>query len=518
MNDIPASHSSHHLLAEQESIRFPLPVVVRNADYSERRALLERISELLHLSGVEDELVSKYVAQVQQDRDTPLSNRRRLSLQATARLAIRCNILKSMSDESYRVLSAHIADSPLMQRFIGIDRIDVIQVPSKSTLERFYHMIPESVIRGLVTRLLEKGCEHNAEQGNALGLVDTLCMDVGLLDSTCVKLNMHYPADWVLLHDGIKSIMHSIEQIRRHGLRHRMPSPKKFLKQTNNLCIEMTHAKNKASSKKDRKRILRSFKKLANQSLKHARRYRDLLAEDMDQERGVCDLHAGDARQVLVRLDNILEKLPTAIELAHERIIGERRIANTDKMLSLYESHSCVYIRGKSGAQIEYGLQLLLCENMDGLITDWDLFDGHPQKDTQHLQPCVLRLQNSGPSLRPKVIVGDRGFYSAANVEWLEEHGIEDVLCPLNVDTLQERLGEESFRRYQTRRAQTEARVGIVKSKFLGTHMPAKGYERQNRHCAWCMLAHNLWVIARLPIPQVEEDEEEYEFLNIDIA
>jgi hypothetical protein len=51
----------------------------------------------------------------------------------------------------------------------------------------------------------------------------------------------------------------------------------------------------------------------------------------------------------------------------------------------------------------------------------------------------------------------------------------------------------------QQRRSQTEARISIFKNGFLGSPLLSKGHENQSREVAWSVLAHNLWVIARLP-------------------
>ena len=55
-----------------------------------------------------------------------------------------------------------------------------------------------------------------------------------------------------------------------------------------------------------------------------------------------------------------------------------------------------------------------------------------------------------------------------------------------------------TMRRLHTRRAQTEARIGIFKANFLGDHLPTKNWQAQQRFVAWATLAHNLWVLARL--------------------
>ena len=43
------------------------------------------------------------------------------------------------------------------------------------------------------------------------------------------------------------------------------------------------------------------------------------------------------AEQVLKRIKSIIEALPAAVKQAHERIIGERQVANDEKILSLFE-------------------------------------------------------------------------------------------------------------------------------------------------------------------------------------
>jgi hypothetical protein len=44
------------------------------------------------------------------------------------------------------------------------------------------------------------------------------------------------------------------------------------------------------------------------------------------------------------------------IKQAHERIIGERQVANEDKILSLYDDSVNVIVRGKAGAEARIGI------------------------------------------------------------------------------------------------------------------------------------------------------------------
>jgi len=115
------------------------------------------------------------------------------------------------------------------------------------------------------------------------------------------------------------------------------------------------------------------------------------------------------AEQVLKRIDSVMEALPAAVKQAHERIIGERPVANDEKLLSLFEPDLHVIVRGKAGEEVEFGNLLILGEQSDGLIMDWELFKEEVPADTRLVRPSVERVEN-GLRLSVKSLVADRGF------------------------------------------------------------------------------------------------------------
>jgi len=58
-------------------------------------------------------------------------------------------------------------------------------------------------------------------------------------------------------------------------------------------------------------------------------------------------------------------------------------------------------------------------------------------------------------------------------------------------------LQESQFQKLQTRRGQTEARMGIFKNAFLGRPLRSKGFLHKQLSVTWCVLTHNLLVVAR---------------------
>jgi hypothetical protein len=236
----------------------------------------------------------------------------------------------------------------------------------------------------------------------------------------------------------------------------------------------------------------------------HGEKYFDILQEDWED----YDFSEAQANQILRKMRKTLDHVPTVIHVAHERVIGERAVNNEEKVLSIYEDHANVYSRGKAGAQVEFSLQLLLGENLDGMIMHWELIDGKPKNDTQHLDGIIDRRNSLPATVQPTFIVGDRGFHSKKNESSIEDEGMESYICPMSPSELKQRLEEEDFRKMTRRRAQTEARIGILKNNFLGRKLTTKGYDNQSKQVAWAVLTHNVWVLARQPYIDLLEDED----------
>jgi hypothetical protein len=157
-----------------------------------------------------------------------------------------------------------------------------------------------------------------------------------------------------------------------------------------------------------------------------------------------------------------------------------------------------VIVRGKSGAEVEFGQRLLLTEQKDGLIIDWELFANGSPSDSDLLQPTINRLiQNYG---NIGSISTDRAFASAANDKFLNLKNIFNATCPKSPKQLQEKLEDPIFLSLQTRRSQTEARIGIFKNVFLGKPLRSRITLNKRHAVNWCVLTHNLWVLSRKAI------------------
>ena len=273
-----------------------------------------------------------------------------------------------------------------------------------------------------------------------------------------------------------------------------MQAPGYFLGAMNRQCMAMAQAGQQPDSKKARQRVLREMKALTRGVRQHARRHRDLLDQSWEE----TDWTRTQAEQVLARIDGVREQLPQAIQQAHERIIGERVVDNADKILSLYDADLHVIVRGKAGAEVEFGNTLLIVEQAQGVVVDWHFYQERAPVDNRQLPRSLERLEARLGAGVIRALGGDRGFDSAQNRELLHDKDIVNGLCPRGVAELQRRRHGARFGQRQRRRSQTEGRIGILKNNFLGQPLRAKGYENRALAVGWSVLAHNLWVVARL--------------------
>ena len=455
------------------------------------------MDRILAESGLEDAFVRRHLGACS-EKD---SERRRIFRAKVARKALRHAILLAVTGLSVRELAMRLPDSPLFAWFTGSVQIDGVRPASKSTIERFEKMFAEDDVAQLVHDLNRLAMDATAAP--ALLLEKPLDVEEVFADTTCVEANIHFPVDWVLLRDAARTLTKAVSLIRAQGLVNRMSSPAQFMRQMNQLCIEMTHAGRTKDARRTRKAVLRKMKKLAKVISRHAQRHCDLLVA----EREKTAWSAAQVQQVLARIRNVLEQLPAAIHQAHERLIGERQVKNADKILSLYEPDVRVIVRGKAGSAVEFGNGLYLAEQAQGLIVDWAFIREQPPSDGSLVAGSLVRIEAN--YARPGAFVADRGFHSKANAARLESAGVFNAICPKSVRDLQKRLEDDPrFRQLQTRRGSTEARVAILTNDYVGTPLRSKGFKNRSARVLWCILAHNLWKLAAMAAARRREARE----------
>lgn len=497
MNKKNATAPTAPIIIYQPELRPALPCVYGPVDFRDYRDRLVTIDRMLLEGGVEavfiQAAVAEHAAEWAAASATQLQRFARQSV-----LALRCNVARLLTGQSLRDFAVRAAESSVLQWFLRIGEVDRAKVPSKSALERYSQWVSEETMTQIHLKLLTQAVTPaGPATPQPLGLTELVEVSDIFFDSTCLKANIHFPTDWVLLRDSTRTLMKATVLIRREGLKQRMPQePLQFLSDMNKLAMAMSASGRKRDAKKQRKRVLRQMKRLQNKITRHAQAHRALLAEHWAE----TEWTEKQAQAIIARIDNVLTQLPAAIRQAHERIIGERPVPHAEKILSLYEPDVEVLKRGKAGADVEFGNKLWLGETRAGLIVDFALLT-EAEADTALVVPAVKRLRQQ--KFDVKQVWGDRGLASGKNEKALAKLDVKSGLCPRDPAELQRRLTEdESFRPGLKRRGGTEARIAIFTAVFIGKPCRAKGIAARKLAVSWAVLAHNLWVLARLKLAQ----------------
>jgi len=479
-----------NIVSIQSWLRPALTPVLRNRDHQRLVDDLEKLDQNLKASGLEAKAIEFALESLPKNTSPKQRNRRA----EFALYALRVELLRHMlATPGFEAFSVTLASSDLLTDFCGCRSINGIRWTSKSSLHRASTFFTDEQLREFNTLLVQ--CVGSASSSVRLGLESSEDLSVCLIDSTCLEANIHFPVDWLLLRDVSTTLLKAITLIRKEGLLNRMVDlPGKLSKSMNQLCIEMTHCARKPGAKKARKGILRKMKTQLKKIGRHATKHRDLLEKNYDQ----TDLSQAQSQRIIERIDEKLEQLPKVIEQAHERIIGERAVANKDKILSAHESDIDVIVRGKAGASVEFGNELVIGESQGGLIVDYMLYGKSAPSEGKKLMESVERQQELKVDFKLTSVVTDRGFDGAKTVAWLESKSITSQICPKNPASLAERLEDAEFSALQTRRGSTEARIAILKNHTSGRVWRAKGFAHRRLAVGWSVLEHNLIWLARM--------------------
>jgi len=461
---------------------------VSSKDYRDFHDTVDQLESLIRNSDLE-KLAMEYALEGYERA----SGRQRNYRARTAVKALRFNSLrKLLGNPSLRELSKTIGGNDLLASFCEARQIEGIRGIAKSSLDRYAKFFTDNQIRRLNDRLT--AVAGNPDMVAKIGMEEAVDTSAAFFDSTCIEANIHFPVDWVLLKDVASTLLQGIILIRKAGIRNRIPcEPKELMREMNRLCIEITHSGRRNDSKKKRKAVLRDMKQLLKDVGKHAQLHADRFELKWEQ----TDYSVREKDIIILRIKDMREQLPKVIKQAHERIIGERQVPNSEKILSVYERDIHVIKRGKAGKTVEFGNTLMLCEGLDGYILDWQFYKETAPGEAQQMQESLRR---QGELLVPSAVesaCSDRGFNSKENSQWLEEHEIFDATCPRNSSELKQRMKEQRFVDLQRRRGSTEGRIGIFKNRFQRGGLRSKGFENRNREVAWAVLGHNLWMLTR---------------------
>src|ERR1035437_2660871 len=136
------------LVPEQEFLSCYVSTVLGPIEYREWKSQLERIHEVLGLSGVEERFQRLSLAQRNRAEQVAAEKENRPfyawgtveqeSYQRLCSQALRCNVARTLTGASLRPFGIRLAESQLLQWFCKLERVGgLVRIPGKSALQRY---------------------------------------------------------------------------------------------------------------------------------------------------------------------------------------------------------------------------------------------------------------------------------------------------------------------------------------------------------------------------------------------
>jgi len=414
--------------------------------------LLDRHPEILSL--IASDLVSQSTTKVG-----------RIGLSAES--IFRCLLLKQQLRISYEQLAFHLSDSITYRTFA---RLPATAMPSRSGLQ--------STIRSIKPETLEK--VHETLSGNWLKQ-GILSMDKLRIDSTVVAGNIAPPSDSQLLNDGVRVLSRLLAKSNTvTGVKIRFTDQRKLSK---SLAFQIFNAKNA------RKEVL--YPKL----LKCTRVVLVQIDRSLEKVKATA-LDSDQKKKWLNQVKRYRDLTVKIISQTERRVIRKESVHSSEKIVSLFESHTDIIIKGFR--DVQYGHKINISSEKSGFITYLSIEKGNPS-DTDLFIP-VLDFHRSKLGRLPHSVVADGGYASQVNVAEGRYMGVKRVVFhkPVGLPLRAMGVTSKTFDLLRHFRAGVEGNISELKRAFGATKATWKGLDGFKAYVWSSVISYNLMRLARL--------------------
>jgi len=289
------------------------------------------------------------------------------------------------------------------------------------------------------------------------------------------------PSDSQLLNDGIRVISRLLAKSKTEtGLNIRFTDQRKAAK---SLAFRIFNAK-----KATKDELYPDLLKIARLVLKQADRGRQQVIEGAKA--------SVSCQKWLDALAHYRELTSRVMEQTERRVIQGERVPSTDKIVSLFEPHTDIIVKGFR--DVQYGHKINLSSEASGFITALTIEEGNPGDKTLFLP--VLDFHRSVLGKLPRSVVADGGYASQANVAAGRAMGLKHVVFhkPVGVSLTAMGVKSKTFNALRHFRAGIEGNISELKRAFGATKAKWKGHDGFKAFVWASALTYNLVRLARL--------------------
>jgi transposase, IS5 family len=317
-------------------------------------------------------------------------------------------------------------------------------------------------------------------------------------DSFVVETNIHYPTESVLISDGMRKI---IPLCRELAVEIDAPGWRQnahLLKRVK----EHVHVISRISASKSPKAkaaLPGAYGRLltrANQIIERARTL---------QKQAERNGYTPRALALVEDLKQWLELTEQVCDTAYRRVILQETVPNSDKLFSLYETHTQLYRRGKAATPNQFGRLVMVFEDSAGFISHYHLMDRQAGDADVVVEQMREAQKKHGGAIQNASF--DRGFYNPDNERELKSIVQEACVPPRHPREYAESLanGSVEFHRLRRRHPGIESAIGALQSGNGLKRCRDRSEVGFERYLGLAILGRNIHVLGKLLIAHRQE-------------
>jgi transposase, IS5 family len=185
---------------------------------------------------------------------------------------------------------------------------------------------------------------------------------------------------------------------------------------------------------------------ITEQTLQQARTIRQALDRLGDRR---VRRASGAARRLPAAFDRFVPLVARVVHQARQRVLLGEPVPAQEKLVSLFEPHTRVLRRHKTGTPVEFGRHVVLDEVEGGIVTRYRVL-GPGEVERHELEPAVAHHQ-AVYGRPPQLVTADRGFHLAGQEATLQSVGVRHVVVPTAGRSTLERRAQERRRDWKRR-------------------------------------------------------------------
>ncbi len=379
---------------------------------------------------------------------------------------VRAAIYKEVKGLSYHDLEYHQYDSK-----IGGVFLQVTKPFSDSVLQKYIAVISATSLEALMKAINQLAIAEGLEDLQKLRT-----------DTTVVETDIHYPTNNSLLWDCIRTstrILHQFEDTQVGEM------VRDYTKQAKTYYFMINVTKDKTV----RQRLFEKQFPLVDRCLTQTRRVVAAL-----QPR-VRSLSPGDQRRY-TRLTDLLPDMEQIREVAYRREILGESVASQEKLLSLYETHTQMIVKGKG--KVLFGRKVSFASGRSNLILHNQVCDG--ETDGEMFEPTLEDVIATYHKV-PRDVAADGAYASGHNQQIAQQLGVTNIVFNKVVGSLKNIVSSLNMEtRLKKWRSGMEAVISNVKRGFGLRRCTWKGDAHFEAKVFWSVIAYNLRIMSALLI------------------